>query len=212
MAKMRKEFELFMKLVKFLGDALGPRYEISLYSADDIEKPVICSENKIINENGIDSMGTALLKDILNSTILKEKDYLCSSIESSETKKQNKTSAFYIRDDNGEIIGILCIYEKGIDNVQLRDVVDHILVPNDESNIDSIDMEVETFMKEKIIAVWGKYQNRNNKITKKDKIDAIRELFEIGIFRMKNGAAEISKITGISLASVYRYLNIVIME
>lgn len=205
---MRKKFAMYKKLVDFLNEALRSNYEVTLYGADDVSQPVFSPE-----ESSEDvTVGQDLLMDILNSRELKKKDYLCG-FSSGEDEKQKKTSIFYIRDDEEEIAGLLCISEKREQMVRVKDVftellgVDELETSKEPSKIAA---EVDGLMCEYIESVWKEHATEN--MSRAEKVDVIRELFNNGLFRMKGAASKVAEVTGISQASVYRYLGEVIEE
>lgn len=216
---MKKELLQYVSVAKFLKDALGERYRVSLIDADNLGCQIIISEQGI-SENKIDAVTeTEILSDILNSKELKKRDYLCSFFESEENTAGEKNSVFYIRNENGEISGFLCIYEKRGDIDMVREVLDEVLLSEERASeeravggSERIRAEVSALLKERIVEVWNRHKNPDGKMKKAEKIAFISELFEMGIFRMKGAAAQVSEVTGISQASLYRYLSEVLEE
>ena len=72
--------------------------------------------------------------------------------------------------------------------------------------------EVNALIKERIVEVWARHRILDRKMKKDEKIAFVSELFEMGIFRMRGAAAQVSEVTGISQASLYRYLSEVLEE
>lgn len=216
---MKKELLQHVSVAKFLKDALGERYRVSLIDADNLGCEITVSEQGI-SENKIDAVTeTEILSDILNSKELKKTDYLCSFFESEENTAGEKNSVFYIRNENGEISGFLCIYEKRGDIDMVREVLDEVLLSEERASeeravggSERIRAEVSALLKERIVEVWNRHKNPDGKMKKAEKIAFISELFEMGIFRMKGAAAQVSEVTGISQASLYRYLSEVLEE
>lgn len=211
---MKKELLQYVPVAKFLKDALGERYCISLIAADNPGCEIIISEQGI-SERQIDAVAEiGILSDILNSKELKKRDYLCSFFESEENKEEEKNSIFYIRNENGEISGFLCIYEKRGDIDMVREVLDEVLLSEERAlgGSERIRAEVSALIKERIVEVWNRHNSLDRKMKKAEKIAFISELFEMGIFRMKGAAAQVSEVTGISQASLYRYLSEVLEE
>lgn len=216
---MKKELLQYVPVAKFLKDALGERYRVSLIDADNPGCEIIISEQGI-SERQIDAVAEiGILSDILNSKELKKRDYLCSFLELEENKEEEKNSVFYIRNENGEIGGFLCIYEKRGDIDMVREVLDEVLMSEERASkehavgsSERIRAEVSALLKERIVEVWNRHKNPNGKMKKAEKIAFISELFEMGIFRMKGAAAQVSEVTGISQASLYRYLSEVLEE
>lgn len=211
---MKKELLQYVSVAKFLKDALGERYRVSLIDADNLGCEIIISEQGI-SESKIDAEAEiGILSDILNSTELKKRDYLCSFFESEENTEDEKNSVFYIRNENGEISGFLCIYEKRGDNYMVREVIDEVFLSEEGAvgGSERIRAEVSALIKERIVEVWNRHNNMDRKMKKAEKIAVVSELFEMGIFRMKGAAAQVSEVTGISQASLYRYLGEVLEE
>lgn len=211
---MKKELLQYAVFARFLKDALGERYHVSLVDADDPDCEISVSEQGF-SENSIEDVaGMGILADILNSTELKKRDYLCSFSQSEGNVEEEKNSIFYIRNEDGEISGFLCIYEKRGDLYMVREVLDEVLVSEEqtEGGSERIKAEVNALLEERIIEVWNRHNNLDKKMKKAEKIAFVSELFEMGIFRMKGAAAQVSEVTGISQASLYRYLSEVLEE
>ena len=212
---MRTDFKEYINIVKFLGEALGNNFEVVLYSMEDIKNPVIAAQNYEFEQDGTDFPGTGLLLDIIGSVELKKKDYLCSYESGSTPEERNKTSVFYIKNEQGEIEGLLCIYEKNSKVVQVKDVMDYMMTEetfseNEPQNY--IGAEVEQILKSQITEVWNRYTKDKEKLSRKEKIAFIGELHEKGLFSIRGSVMQISKITGFSIASIYRYLSVVIED
>jgi|GEM_PF-7116319 len=191
---MKEELKAYESLAKFLSQSLGDRYEVSLCDAEGAGE-----------ENGKDESEpreVGMIRDILASTELKKQDYIVSAADGP------KTSIYIIRGKE-DIEGFLCIREKDEGSVTVREVLDQILSPESTS---SVNAEVENLMKEKIESIWQKYKSANAKMTKEVKKDFVRELFEAGMFRMKGIAPKVAEVSGISQASIYRYLAEVVEE
>lgn len=211
---MKKELLQYAPIARFLKDALGERYRVTLVDADDPSCEMVVCE-KGFAENKIENIQEAgILSDVINSAELKKRDYLCSFQGSEEGAAEEKNSIFYIRNEKKEISGFLCIYEERDDLYMVREVLNQLLLPEEQaaSGSERIENEVNSLLKERIIEAWKKYNPQNKKIKKSEKIAFISELFEMGIFRMKGAAVRVSEVTGISQASIYRYLGEVLED
>lgn len=211
---MKKELLPYVSLAKFLKDALGEQYRVALVDANDLGREIKVLEQGLF-ESDIEAVGgIGILSDILGGLELKKRDYLCSFSQSEEDGAEEKNSIFYIRDEDGEISGFLCIYEKRGDLYMVREVLDEVLLQEEQATGGSerIKAEVNALLKERIVEVWNRHGNLDGKMKKSEKIAFVSELFEMGIFRMKGAAAQVSEVTGISQASLYRYLSEVLEE
>lgn len=214
---MRKELLQYTVLAKFLKDALGERYTVALIDSEDLNHEWIIEDRTLVHSSEGGMMESGILLDILNSAELKKRDYLCSFSETENFSAGQKNSYFYIRDTKGGILGFLCICEKENNKVTVREVFEQLLEPEGDSQLPigvsrSISEEVDTLMRERIEEIWNRYKTPGKRMKKADKLEFILELMETGIFRMKGAALQVSKVTGISQASIYRYLGEVVEE
>lgn len=206
---MKKELLQYISVAKFLKDALGERYCVSLIDSDDLATELAVGENGISGGREISSEDKGLLADILGSTEMKKRDYLCGFSGTANDTSDEKKSVFNIRDEFGEISGFLCITEQRGDLYMVREVLDQLLLPDGQSASGSehIAEEVNSLLRERIVEVWDRHKSMHKTMRKAEKIDFISELFEMGIFRVKGAASQVSEVTGISQASLYRYLS-----
>ena len=211
---MKKELQQYVPLARFLKDALGERFCISLIDADNPKEEISVCETAISAGEIKDSEIQQLLFSVLESSVLKNNDYICCFSGSNDQEEDKKCSVFNIRSESGELAGFLCIEETRGELYMVKDVFDEIVKPEGAQGTTSqrISQEVDTLLKERITEVWEKYAASSEKLKKADKVEFISELFEMGIFRIRGGAAAVSAVSGISQASVYRYLGEIIEE
>lgn len=211
---MKKELLQYASFAKFLKDALGERYHVSLVDADHPDREITVMEQGILEDDTEAVTDMGILSDILNSTELKKRDYLCSFSGTEQYTDEEKNSIFYIRDEVGEISGFLCIYEKRGDLYMVREIINEVFLLEEQAagGSERVKAEVNALIKERIVEVWDRHRLLDRKLKKDEKIAFVSELFEMGIFRMRGAAAQVSEVTGISQASLYRYLGEVLEE
>ena len=211
---MKKELQQYVPLARFLKDALGERFRVSLVDADNTDEEITVCESGLSEGETENFQMQQLISAILESNVLKNNDYLCCFSGSNDQEEDKKCSVFNIRAEDGEPSGFLCIEEKRGELYMVKDVFDEIMQPEGAQGAGSvrISREVDSLLKERITEVWEKYAASSEKLKKADKVEFISELFEMGIFRIRGGAAAVSAVSGISQASVYRYLGEIIEE
>ncbi len=208
---MRKEFYPYIKMVDFLGEALGNSYCVEIYDVDNLSEPVMRSNGDIKMEN------SSLISDILSSELLKNNDFLCSSIGDPQTGEKKRFSVFYIRDDSEKITGVLCIHEKREQLFQVRDVLENIMAPDDEDQDDEqnpqslvvqqIGKEVDSLLEETVEKTLEKLGLTGRKLKAAEKQDVVESLLNQGFFGIKGAVAQAAKTMNISVPSIYRYIN-----
>ena len=211
---MKKELMQYVPLVKFLKEALGERFNVSLVDAEDTGHEISLQEGSLCKTSISRQIQVTLFDDILNSRVLKTNDYICSFSDQADPESERKFSVFNIRAEDGGIAGFLCIEEMRGELYMVREVFDEIMKPEglEAGGSGRIGQEVDSLLEERIAQVWQRYNTSATKLKKAEKIAFISELFEMGIFRIRGGAAMVSQVTGISQASLYRYLGEIIEE
>lgn len=208
---MEKDLLQYAALAKFLKDALGERYSVALVNADNLKQEWTVDDRSLVESSEETKAERELLVDILNSTELKKQDYICSFSKADGENAGWKNSVFYIRNEKGNVIAFLCIDEKETERVTVKEVLNQMLGPEttepDVNYSRHISDEVDAFMREHISEVWNRYKTQGKRMQKSDKLAFVNELMDNGFFRMKGAVVQISKVTGISIASIYRYLT-----
>ena len=99
----------FTKLVEFLGKVLGPDYEIVLHDLTDTRCSIVAIANGHVSGRSIGAPLTNLGLKVLTMGSYKNSDYLINYNGASRTNRVLRSSTMFLKDDNGEIVGMLCI-------------------------------------------------------------------------------------------------------
>lgn len=217
----------YIHLIEYLAAVLGPDYEVTLHDISDPEQSVVAIANGHISGRTLGSPLTSKIKNALESGVPDNQDYISNyTAVVAENGKMVRSSAFFIRDEYGAVIGILSIT---FDDSRYRELSDKILqlrhpdefvkthfsynqekaametVPGAyaENFQDSISLAAEATIA-KIVEQTGVPVER---LTADEKIKIVAVLEEQGVFMMKNAVALVSKHLGCSKATVYRYLS-----
>lgn len=211
-SEMKAELMRYFPIARFLKQSLGERFRVFLVDADNLNEPIRFSEEGLLKETpGEDEV--ELLAEILQSTALKTREAFTLYKGNDEDLAAEKKSILSIRNAADEIVGFLCLFEKQGNLFEVRDVLDQILSNGDvseEKGSERIAREVNAQLRERVAEVWMRHKSAGETMRKAEKVAFVSELFEMGLFRIKGAAELISNITGISQASLYRYLSEVI--
>ena len=220
---MNEEVRRHVALARFLKEALGDTHRVTLFDAADTSRAIAVGDRGLAPAEADDAALGALLGDILASDQLKQRDYLCCYTATDDAGGARRAAIYYLRDEDGHIVGFLSIEQTGRERYMVSEVFDQLLNPAegdapgaDEQAADSasgatvserIEEEMNALLRERISTAWDKCLAQTPKPRKAEKMAFMSELFEMGIFRMRGAAAQVSEVTGISQASIYRYLG-----
>ena len=94
--------------VKFFSSVLGPDYEVVLHSSNK-NHSVIAIENGHISGRTIGSPLTSAVFQMLSSKVYEENDFIANYKGVAENGHILRSSSMFIKDSNGNPIGLLCI-------------------------------------------------------------------------------------------------------
>ncbi len=216
---MKKKYSL---IVEFLGKVLGPDYEVVLHDAENHINSIIAIANGHVSQRTVGGPLTNFGLEVISDESYKEMDYQVNYNGISKDQRILRSSTMFIKDDDKNIIGMLCI---NFDDRRYKDISDRILklchpdkLVELNSSYDSVDTLLrnagETFYdsaSEEADSVIRKYLKENNisieRLTQDDRLNIVDILNQKGIFKLKGAVREAAKQLGCSEPSIYRYLN-----
>lgn len=204
-------------LVKFLGAALGPDYEIVLHDINGKDQSVAAIANGRISGRNVGAPLTDKALRFIADKTYQDQDFLCNYTGRSKDERTLRASTMFIKDDGGRLIGMLCInfdpsrYQKasqdilklcGLDGeIFLED--NHLHPAGEVENFsDSISEVTDTVLKR-----YLKDGIPPERLTQEEKMAIVKQLEERGIFLLKGAVNEVATRLHCSAASIYRYLG-----
>ncbi len=217
----------YMKLTEFLGSVLGPDYEVVLHDLGDADKSIIAIANGHVSGRTIGAPLTSVaLQSIINHSY-ETQDYRLNYVGVAGTKLL-RSSTFFVKDEEGRLVGMLCI---NFDDSRYRELSDRIL----KLRHPDIFVETNFAYNEEAAAVRAtppsadSSENFPNSLTEltdhlldeelqtreangerlshRDKLALVEILNAKGIFMMKGAVKYVAEKLGCSQTTIYRYLN-----
>lgn len=208
----------YIPMVNFLAKLLGPNTEVVLHDLRNYEESIIAIENGHISGRKIGGPVTDLVL-----SIVKNKNYMNSDFVANYTGKTKggnllKSSSFFIKDEKGSIIGMLCVNSDVsvyLDlHKQLGDIInygmDHELVKevNENSAIEeNFGESVEEITLSSIESILHDYDIPPERMSSQEKMEIVKKLFDKGVFLIKGEVSRVAEYLKVSDATMYRYLN-----
>lgn len=207
-------------LAEFLGSVLGPDYEIVLHDVSGDTPQVLAIVNSQISGRRSGSPLSSLAMDFLNNHVYENRDYQINYRGMSAVGEQLRCSTFFIKDDKGQILGMLCInfmlekYEKFVSSV--TDFMEKSFCfatshSGEEVLLEVFHSGVEPIYERCIRQMFGG-SGLPGRLPQMQKKQLVGLLEEEGVFQIKGAIADVAQRMGISAASVYRYLAELHME
>ena len=209
-------------IVEFLGKALGPDFEVVLHDTEDHINSIVAIANGHISQRAVGGPLTNLGLEVISNDSYKDQLYKLNYNGISKDHRILRSSTMFIKDDEKNIVGMLCI---NFDDRRYKDISDQILklchpdiLIENNNAYESVESLVsnagEIFYDsaaEDTDTVIKNYLNQHNisigRLVQKDRINIVQILNQKGIFKLKGTVRAVAKRLGCSEPTIYRYLN-----
>ncbi|MGE4214208.1 MAG: transcriptional regulator [Anaerotignaceae bacterium] len=209
-------------LVDFLGRTLGPDYEIALHDLGK-KQSIVAIANGHISGRTIGAPLTNVAMQAIAERTYETQNYYLSHRGLSADGRLLRSSNFYIKDEHGKLVGLLCINFDDSRYQQLSELVFSLCHPDEyaEQNISigalqlsAENTEDETFYSSiasaadaALLSVMNSSSVPTDRLTQDEKMEIVGLLNSKGIFMLKGAVNEVADRLSCSPASIYRYLG-----
>ena len=208
----------------FLAELLGPRTEVVLHDTSDLSRSIVALTNGHVSGRTVGGPATDLVLKVLQNHEHDDRDFLANYLAESRTGGTFRSSTFFIRDADGDVVGMLCLNIDDEPLARARDLlaaitattglvkgadrggageVDNAPAPVAErlsTNVDELALDGVA----RIVAAQGVEPHR---MTPDEKVAAVRELERAGVFLLKGAVAQVAEALHVSEPTVYRYVK-----
>lgn len=211
--------ERYILLAEFLTKTLGPEYEIVLHDFSKGEHSIAYIANGHISGRDKDSGLSKRFFSYIDEDTVANNDYVVSNKGIVLKNKLNRTSTLFIKDEDNNLTGMLCISFDGSKYVNLAKNILQLTYMENASienerlhNFDFIDdiNYVISSVTDKAMDNTLEFANIPvERLTQEEKIDIVRELYEKGVFMIKGAVSDVAEKLSVSEATLYRYIRMV---
>lgn len=209
MKSVHDEIEMLKRLVKMIANLYGDKCEVMLHDLKtDYEHTIVAIENGHITGRKIGDCGSNLGLEVLRGTVKEGDRY--NYITHSNNGKILRSSTTYIKNDEDEIIGAICV------NI---DITSFIMAENvlKEFNMYSTENQVNEVFASNVNELLEHFLEECQKIvgkpvihmSKEDKIKAVQYLDAKGVFMITKSGDKVCEYLNISKFTLYNHLDVV---
>lgn len=209
MKNIMEEFDNLNRTIKMIANQFGDKCEVVLHDlTGDYDHTIVAIEHGYITGRTIGGCGSNIGLQVLRGTSNGEDMY--NYFTRTPTGKLLRSSTIHLRDDQGKVIGAICV---NFDITELVDMEGQIqsltmysgknsagagecLATNVTELMDYLISECETLMGKTV-----------DQLTKEDKIAAIRFFDSKGAFLITKSGDRICEFLNISKFTLYNYLD-----
>ena len=204
----------YLPLVDFLAEILGPNSEVVLHDVRDKEHSLVAIRNGQLSGREVGEPMTDFAAHVLEHGMHDGRNYLTNYLGKAGSKgKFLKSSTYFIRNDQGEIVGMLGINtdlsaiseaHRLLGQFLALDVADGAARDAEESEADPTIEEMVYGVIEQVMASYGVDRAR---LTPDEKRTIVEILNEKGVFLLKGTVADVAARLEVSEQTIYRYLK-----
>lgn len=212
----RRAVEVYLPMVRFIAEMMGPRCEVVLHDLEDIEHSIIAIENGYVTGRKVGDGLVDFALDAIFDEEGRERDFVTNVQGKTTTdNKKLRFSGYYIRDDQGEIIGLLNVTVDVTPYVLMKNLIESEFLFSFDSALASEARDgspyalsaaetVELICEQAMIELG---YSDPKLMRKADKMKVIGMLNERNLFSMKGVVKLTARKLRISEPSVYRYIK-----
>ena len=218
----QEQIREYSVLVEFLGNTLGPAYEVALH---DLETgAIVALANGHVSGRSIGSPLTNMALRMIANKQYENSDYRLNYSGISVKGKVIRSSTMFIKSKDGTPVGLLCV---NFDDTQFHDLSLRVLqlvhpdgfVREHFSEKDALEpyqaadepesfpTSLEEVMQDVMAEITAHLEVPMNRLTQEEKMQIVAQLHEKGLFRLKGAVQHVAEWLCCSQASMYRYLS-----
>ncbi len=207
---MCDELSQYVKLVSFLGEALGSTFEACLFDLAVPGYPVVASVNS--HKDTQDKVRAFVLKAAA-SRQTQTKGYFANRPIEIDFSKLLKSSVFFIYGEEEKPVGALCLNLRCDLFMKMATFANSMLQFNTE-DLETEEPETELLRTadqelslDTITQMVGEFGVEPGRFSQEERLEIILDMYDMGVFELKGAVAKTAEELQISAQSVYRYLT-----
>lgn len=210
-----KTLKQFFPLVDAIADTFGYNCEVVLHDLRNLGRSIVKIANGNITGRRVGSpitdMGLRLFEE---DKIHKRGTAVIGYRTKTKDGRELKSTTIFIRDKKGNAVGCLCINIDLTPYLTSKNLLDQICQTISSDNFEYRNESPEKFISDVdslIVQLIEKAMKNVNKpvssMSKEEKLIVMRDLKKSGFFLIKGSVKKLSKDWGVSLPTIYKYLE-----
>lgn len=208
----------YIPMMNFIADVYGRNCEVILHDLRKLDHSIVAIRNNQITGRKVnDTVTDFALKVVRNGELYKKDDYITNYMgKTSDGKKVLRSSTYFIKDEDSNLIGMLCVNFDVTALRQARDYINDMLIDDKDRDTDKqiIKEQQENFSQNindlvslSISNTLAEYNIEPSRMIMDEKKQVVANLEAKGVFLLKGAVTEVANQLEVSEQTVYRYLK-----
>ncbi len=196
----------YFVMAETIAGTFGSDCEVVIHDLSKPESSVVYVANGTVTKRKVGQPFDHLVKQVLLNKNFKDDRMLNYMFETPDGKKIKSSSAL-IRDEKGDVIGMLCINYDITLYQNLQQKINGFLLTSEEEKESEkdVDQSVMKVIDELILKIIGQEDVKN--MSRKKSVEIVRFMDEKGIFLVKGAMDKVAALMGVSKVTIYSYLD-----
>lgn len=210
-----KVLNAWLPFVDFLAEACGSSCEVVLHDLLNPEHSIVAIRNNHISGRSVGEGLSVFARQIMAQGEHREKNFVANYFGKAGNSKFLRSSTFFIRDDAGELVGMLGINMDLTPLWEARKALDQMLSMGGVTsetiervkNHQRVDLSIEEMLHALLEQTIEDYGVEPSRMTVDEKKEVVEELSAKGLFLLKGSIPEVAQKLGVSEQTLYRYIK-----
>ncbi|MFB5660238.1 transcriptional regulator [Alteribacillus sp. HJP-4] len=210
MENVKDQFEMFSSIIKGIAAQFGDKCEVVLHDlTEGYESTIVAIENAHITGRKVGDPGSNLGLEVLRGKTNAGDRY--NYITQTKDGKVLRSSSMYLKNDEQEVIGCICINFDISDFIVAENVMKGLTMNGMNQEVPEVKEAFVSDVNELLDFLLNECQNEIGKpvshMSKHERMQAIKFLDQKGAFLVKKAGDRVCKFFDISKFTLYNYLD-----
>ncbi|MDU2064306.1 MAG: PAS domain-containing protein [Sporomusaceae bacterium] len=225
MMQSNKQIDMYIPLVNFIADIIGPHCEVLLHDTGDVQNSVVAVRNGYISGRYLGCPLTDFGLEMLESKAYLKQNAVVNYLSCTDSGEKLRSSTYFLKDINGALIGMLCVNILiSSDQPSVKDMTDRVIktllgnqgsetmvqehnfVHENEKIVESLHSSIENVVESAVDKIINTYDIPMDRMSIEEKVTIVQKLNMNGIFKIKGAISKVAGRLQVSESTVYRYL------
>jgi len=198
-------------MVDFIANVYGKNCEVILHDLRKLENSIIAIKNNHVTGRNVNDTITDFALDIISQEKYKNENFICNYTgKTNDGGKDIRASTYFIKDEEGNLIGMLCINIEVTALINARRVIDDFILDGETVEIkeqENFNLSINDHVSSLIIQTLAEFETEPLRMTMEEKKQVVKNLESKGVFLLKGVVNEVAKSLKVSEQTVYRYIK-----
>ncbi len=206
--------ERYFSIADYIADINGSNCEVIVHDLSNFEKSIVHIVNGHVTDREIGGTITGFALDLISKEKYKNQQSITNYIGTLKDQKILRSSTYFIRNNNKETIGLLCVNIDISLLLKTKEVINDLLMTDQltsgnlqRESMEDFNLSVDEMVDNIISSVILRSGISLSESNIEQKKELTKRFDEQGIFKFKGAVNTVAKLMNTSTQTIYRYLQ-----